>query len=59
MFFNDYAVSHKRLSELGFTPPSLLRLALKKTLMAVAVASTVVILSHLYEISRRGPGDVM
>lgn len=56
MFFNDYVVSHKRLSELGFTPPSLLRLALKKTLMAVAVASTVVILSYLYEISRRDSG---
>ncbi|KAG8373632.1 hypothetical protein BUALT_Bualt11G0044500 [Buddleja alternifolia] len=52
-FFRDYAASHKRLSELGFAPPSFLRLALNKTIMAVATAATVVILSYFYEISRK------
>ncbi|KAK6154028.1 hypothetical protein DH2020_013667 [Rehmannia glutinosa] len=52
-FFRDYAASHKRLSELGFTQPSLLRLALKKTMIAVVVSATVVIFSYLYEINTR------
>lgn len=54
-FFKDYAASHKRLSELGFIPPSSLRSALRKTVMSVVVATTVVILSYLYEINRREP----
>ncbi|KAL8532092.1 hypothetical protein ACS0TY_008634 [Phlomoides rotata] len=54
-FFKDYSASHRRLSELGFTPPSSLRSALRKTVMTVAVAATVVILSYLYEIKRREP----
>ncbi|KAK4490486.1 hypothetical protein RD792_001163 [Penstemon davidsonii] len=52
-FFRDYAASHKKLSELGFNPPSCLRPILKKTIISVAVASTVAILSYLYEINRR------
>lgn len=52
-FFKDYAASHKRLSELGFTPPSSLRLALKKTMIAAAVAATVVLLSYFYETNKR------
>ncbi|GFP78864.1 l-ascorbate peroxidase 3 peroxisomal [Phtheirospermum japonicum] len=47
-FFKDYAASHKRLSELGFTPPSSsLRSALKKTIVAIGVFITVIILSYL------------
>ncbi|PIN09512.1 L-ascorbate peroxidase [Handroanthus impetiginosus] len=52
-FFKDYATSHKKLSELGFTSPSFLRSALKKMMISVAVAATVVILSYLYQITRR------
>ncbi|KAL1566641.1 L-ascorbate peroxidase 3 [Salvia divinorum] len=52
-FFRDYAASHKRLSELGFSPPSSFRLAIKKTMVAAAVAVTVVFLSYLYEINKR------
>ncbi|XP_057809413.1 L-ascorbate peroxidase 3-like isoform X2 [Salvia miltiorrhiza] len=51
-FFRDYAASHKRLSELGFSPPSSLRLAMKKTMIAAVVAVTVVFLSYLYEINK-------
>ncbi|KAL0424898.1 UNVERIFIED_CONTAM: L-ascorbate peroxidase 3 [Sesamum radiatum] len=42
-FFKDYAASHKRLSELGFSPLSSLASGLKKTLTAVAVAATLVV----------------
>ncbi|KAJ8545728.1 hypothetical protein K7X08_018311 [Anisodus acutangulus] len=59
-FFIDYAESHKKLSELGFTPPSsCFKLAVKNsTVLAqgavgVAVAAAVVILSYFYEVSRR------
>ncbi|KAH6799301.1 RADIATION SENSITIVE 17 [Perilla frutescens var. frutescens] len=52
-FFRDYVVSHKRLSELGFTRPSCLRLALKKTMIAAAVAATMVLLSYFYEMNKR------
>ncbi|KAL2234873.1 UNVERIFIED_CONTAM: L-ascorbate peroxidase 3 [Sesamum indicum] len=52
-FFKDYAASHKRLSELGFSPPSLLTSVLKKTLTAVAVAAALVVLSYIYEVNRR------
>ncbi|CAN4078709.1 unnamed protein product [Withania somnifera] len=55
-----YAKSHKKLSELGFTPPSsCFKFAVKNsTVLAqgavgVAVAATVVILSYFYEINRR------
>ncbi|XP_051139483.1 probable L-ascorbate peroxidase 4, peroxisomal [Andrographis paniculata] len=50
-FFRDYAVSHKKLSELGFVPPSAVKLALKKTVMAIGVAAAVVILSYFHEIT--------
>ncbi|KAJ6919286.1 L-ascorbate peroxidase 3-like [Populus alba x Populus x berolinensis] len=59
-FFSDYAESHKKLSELGFTPPSSSLKAITKnrnllaqTAVGVAVAATVIILSYFYEINRR------
>ncbi|CAN4083456.1 unnamed protein product [Withania somnifera] len=59
-FFRDYAESHKKLSELGFTPTSsCFKLAVKNsTVLAqgavgVAVAAAVVILSYFYEVNRR------
>eukprot|EP00178_Gracilaria_changii_P016089 TRINITY_DN4543_c0_g1_i1.p1 TRINITY_DN4543_c0_g1~~TRINITY_DN4543_c0_g1_i1.p1 ORF type:complete len:274 (-),score=29.07 TRINITY_DN4543_c0_g1_i1:72-845(-) len=62
LFFKDYAESHKKLSELGFTPRhtgSATKAGVKtSTVLAqsafgVAVAAGVVILSYLYEVSRR------
>ncbi|KAG6385874.1 hypothetical protein SASPL_154757 [Salvia splendens] len=52
-FFRDYAASHKRLSELGFSPPSYLGLLIKKTMITAAVAVTVVLLSYFYEMNKR------
>lgn len=59
-FFTDYAASHKKLSELGFNPPSSgFKDAVKNsTLLAqsavgVAVAAAVVIFSYFYEVHRR------
>ncbi|KAI7725856.1 hypothetical protein M8C21_022279 [Ambrosia artemisiifolia] len=57
-FFKDYAESHKKLSELGFTPPFVLKSStaaalLVHTAIGVTVAATVVILSYLYEVSFR------
>ncbi|XP_059295158.1 L-ascorbate peroxidase 3-like [Lycium ferocissimum] len=59
-FFRDYAESHKKLSELGFTPPSsCFKLPVKNsTVLAqgaigVAVAAAVVILGYFYEVNRR------
>ncbi|KAL3525248.1 hypothetical protein ACH5RR_013620 [Cinchona calisaya] len=59
-FFRDYAASHKKLSELGFTPPThCFKLpvkncgALAQTTFGVAVAATVAIFSYFYEINRR------
>ncbi|PON89362.1 Ascorbate peroxidase [Trema orientale] len=59
-FFKDYAESHKKLSELGFTPPSFsLKEATKSSVIlaqsavGVAVAAAVVILSYFYEVHRR------
>ncbi|KAF6170819.1 hypothetical protein GIB67_015771 [Kingdonia uniflora] len=59
-FFRDYAVSHKKLSELGFTPSSVGSKAdtkssfvLAHSAVGVAVAATVVVLSYLYEVNRR------
>lgn len=59
-FLKDYAESHKKLSELGFTPSSFsLKEAVKSsTILAqsavgVAVAAAVVILSYLYEVRRK------
>lgn len=60
VFFKDYAASHKKLSELGFTPPSPgLKTTIKSSALfvqsavGVAVAATVVVLSYFYEIHRK------
>lgn len=59
-FFTDYAASHKKLSELGFNPPSLgFKDAVKNTALlaqsavGVAVAAAVVIFSYFYEVHRK------
>ncbi|KAK1423559.1 hypothetical protein QVD17_18863 [Tagetes erecta] len=54
-FFRDYAESHKKLSELGFTTPSSSSTAttlLVQSAIGIGVAATVVILSYLYEVNR-------
>ncbi|GKV41433.1 hypothetical protein SLEP1_g48970 [Rubroshorea leprosula] len=56
-FFRDYAASHKKLSELGFTTPP--KEAAKSTgilaqsAVGVAVAAAVMILGYFYEVNRR------
>ncbi|KAL0383942.1 UNVERIFIED_CONTAM: L-ascorbate peroxidase 3 [Sesamum radiatum] len=59
-FYKDYAESHKKLSELGFTPTPTGAKAIVKdgTVLAqgavgVAVAAAVVILSYLYEVRKK------
>ena len=59
-FFSDYAESHKKLSELGFSPSSSRSKLIVKdsTILAqgavgVAVAAAVVILSYFYEVRKR------
>lgn len=57
-FFKDYAESHKKLSELGFTPGSAKAivkdsLVLAQGAVGVAVAAAVVILSYLYEVRKK------
>lgn len=59
-FFRDYALSHKKLSELGFTPSSSGSNAtvkdsiiLAQSAVGVAVAAAVVILSYLYEVRKK------
>ncbi|KAK6159587.1 hypothetical protein DH2020_006901 [Rehmannia glutinosa] len=59
-FYKDYAESHKKLSELGFTPTPTGAKAIVKdgTILAqgavgVAVAAAVVILSYLYEVRKK------
>ncbi|XP_043697401.1 probable L-ascorbate peroxidase 4, peroxisomal [Telopea speciosissima] len=59
-FFKGYAESHKKLSELGFTPKSCGSNAVVKThtilaqsAVGAAVATAVVVLSYLYEAHRR------
>uniref|UniRef100_A0A7N0U6W4 L-ascorbate peroxidase n=1 Tax=Kalanchoe fedtschenkoi TaxID=63787 RepID=A0A7N0U6W4_KALFE len=58
-FFRDYAISHKKLSELGFTPPSSSKpfvkdsVILAQSAVGVAVAAAVVIFSYLYEVRKR------
>lgn len=57
-FFKDYAVSHKKLSELGFTPSSGSKASVKESVVlaqsavGVVVAAAVVILSYLYEVRK-------
>ncbi|KAL3539083.1 hypothetical protein ACH5RR_002449 [Cinchona calisaya] len=59
-FFRDYAVSHKKLSELGFTPQSSgSKVTVKdstilvQSAVGVAVAAAVVVLSYLYEVRKK------
>nr|ASZ84484.1 L-ascorbate peroxidase 3 [Buglossoides arvensis] len=57
-FFRDYAVSHKKLSELGFTPSSSIPKVNDSTILAqsavgVVVAAAVVIISYLYEARKK------
>ncbi|KAL1833269.1 hypothetical protein DCAR_0103346 [Daucus carota subsp. sativus] len=57
-FFKDYALSHKKLSELGFTPSSGSKASAKdgavlaQSAVGVVVAAAVVILSYLYEVRK-------
>lgn len=58
-FFKDYAESHKKLSELGFTPPTGAKAIVKdgtilaQSAVGVAVAAAVVILSYFYEVRKK------
>ncbi|KAL1554441.1 L-ascorbate peroxidase 3 [Salvia divinorum] len=57
-FFRDYTESHKKLSELGFTPPGAKTIVKDGTILAqsafgVAVAAAVVIAGYLYEARKR------
>ncbi|ESQ50858.1 hypothetical protein EUTSA_v10022797mg [Eutrema salsugineum] len=58
-FFRDYAESHKKLSELGFTPTSSIAKAitdstvLAHSAVGVAVAAAVVAFGYFYEIRRK------
>lgn len=54
-FFKDYALSHKKLSELGFTPASLGSMLVAKlksgfALAAVAVSVAILIWSFFFEV---------
>jgi len=56
-FFKDYAQSHKKLSELGFTPPtsfSYLKKMVTRAAVGAAVTATVIILSYLYQLKKHG-----
>lgn len=58
VFFRDYAASHKKLSELGFTPSGSKPgpkdcTVLAQSAVGVAVAAAVVILSYIYEVRKR------
>ena len=51
-FFSDYATSHKKLSELGFNPPSsFLKIGsiLAQGALGVAVGGALVLLGYLIE----------
>ncbi|KAK9052067.1 hypothetical protein SSX86_028695 [Deinandra increscens subsp. villosa] len=56
-FFNDYATSHKKLSELGFTPGSKKvvkdGVVLAQSAVGVLVTAAVVILSYVYEARKK------
>lgn len=58
-FYRDYAESHKKLSELGFSPRSSGSkgtsdsIILAQSAVGVAVAAAVVILSYFYEVRKR------
>ncbi|XP_078440184.1 putative L-ascorbate peroxidase 4, peroxisomal [Wolffia australiana] len=62
LFFKDYAESHKKLSELGFTPrastsgkseSASTTAVLAQSAVGIVVAATVVVLSYLFEASRK------
>ncbi|KMT09584.1 hypothetical protein BVRB_6g130400 [Beta vulgaris subsp. vulgaris] len=50
-FFKDYAESHKKLSELGLTRSSSLKMT--KATIGVLVTLTVIILSYLYDLNKQ------
>ncbi|KAI3962381.1 hypothetical protein MKW92_050826 [Papaver armeniacum] len=55
-FFKDYAVSHKKLSELGFTPKSKAAKnspLVQQSALIVAIAAAMVILGYIFEVHRR------
>ncbi|KAI3717391.1 hypothetical protein L1987_68978 [Smallanthus sonchifolius] len=55
-FFNDYAISHKKLSELGFNPNSKRvtdGVVLAQSAVGVLVTAAVVILSYVYEARKK------
>ncbi|OIT38963.1 synaptotagmin-1 [Nicotiana attenuata] len=58
-FFRDYAISHKKLSELGFTPSSGSKATVRdgtilaQSAVGVVVAAAVVALSYWYEVRKR------
>lgn len=56
-FFKDYAISHKKLSELGFTQHSKAIVkdttVLAQSAFGVAVAAAVVVFTYLYEVGRK------
>ncbi|KAL9238393.1 hypothetical protein vseg_012821 [Gypsophila vaccaria] len=57
-FFRDYAASHKKLSELGFTPGGSKSapkdsIILAQSAVGIAVTAAVVILSYIYEVRKR------
>ncbi|KAK1437860.1 hypothetical protein QVD17_03660 [Tagetes erecta] len=56
-FFNDYALSHKKLSELGFTPSSKKVIkdgvVLAQSAFGVLVTAAVVIISYVYEARKK------
>lgn len=61
-FFKDYAESHKKLSELGFTPPRIpsrcnsgakSTMWMVQTAARVAVAAAVLVLGYIIEVNRK------
>uniref|UniRef100_A0A1J3HJF0 L-ascorbate peroxidase n=1 Tax=Noccaea caerulescens TaxID=107243 RepID=A0A1J3HJF0_NOCCA len=52
-FLRDYAISHKKLSELGFTPPRKIPSAVAQQTIGITVAAAIVILTICYEASKR------
>ncbi len=60
-FFRDYAASHKKLSELGFTPPNSSgskvivkdSTVLVQSAVGVVVAAAVVVLSYFYDVRKK------
>uniref|UniRef100_A0A1J3CSR5 L-ascorbate peroxidase n=1 Tax=Noccaea caerulescens TaxID=107243 RepID=A0A1J3CSR5_NOCCA len=53
VFLRDYAISHKKLSELGFTPPRKIPSAVAQQTIGITVAAAIVIFTICYEASKR------